>query len=149
MSRAAVFDAICADPTLQGMGYHGETTPGANDGTVLAGYDGEQRPSHTMFMVIRWETESVILQGDDNFTRTEHPCVFWVHMYREFSTDYNRIRDTIDAIDKVLVNMIDVAGADGESVTMIIPGQRSRDLRDDGYQTLCRSAQYNVISRPT
>jgi hypothetical protein len=100
-------------------------------------------------MVLRWETESVVLQGDDTFKRTEHPCVFWVHMYREFSTDYNRIRDVMNALDDVFENMIDVAGADGESVTMIMPDQRSRDLRDDGYQTLCRSAQYNVISRPT
>jgi hypothetical protein len=141
MSRAAVYDAILADPTLTDLGYTADN--------FKVAYDGEQRPADTMFMVLRWETETVELRGDDIFKRTAHPCVFWVHMYREWSTDYNHIRDTMDAVDNVLLNMIHVAGADNETVSMVTGGDRSRDLRDDGYQTLCRSVQYSVLSRPS
>lgn len=149
MSRAAVYDAILADPGLQALGYHGESAPGKLDGNFLVAYDGEQRPSDNMFMVLRWETETEELRGDDVFKRAKTPCVFWVHMYREWSTDYGHINKTMDALDNVLLNMIHVAGDDGETVTMIDGGDRSRDLRDDGYQTLCRSVQYSVLSRPS
>lgn len=149
MSRAAVYDALVNSPQLQALGLYGESSPGADDGTIKVAYDGEQRPSDVMFLVLRWETESPELTGDDNFTRYVSPFVCWVHMYREFSTDYNRIKDVIKVLDDIFDNMIGVDGSDGETVTMITHAERSRDLRDDGYQTICRSVQYNCLSRPT
>ena len=45
--------------------------------------------------------------------------------------------------------MIDVDGADGVTLSQAIPGVRSRDLRDDAYQTLCRSSSYRILDRVT
>jgi len=70
-------------------------------------------------------------------------------MYREFSTDFVRIDDVIDILDRILVEIVDAAGGDGRSVSVIEPEGHSRDLRDDGYQTICRSASYRVLSRVT
>lgn len=142
MSRAVVLDAIINDTVLAGMGFDGDN--------VLPNYTAEQRPSDNMFIVLRWETTDVTLRGDDStMMRGPRNVNTWVHMYREFSTDFNRIDTVIDRLDFVLSNIIDVPGSDGRTVSQITAGGKSRDLKDDGYQTYCRSASYQVFSRVT
>jgi len=142
MSRAAVLDAILNDPQLIAAGF--------DSTNVLPNFDGSQRPSDKMFMVLRWETEDIGLKGDDSAQiRGGRHVAIWVHMYREFSTDFVRIDNVLKQIDDVLCNMVDVVGADGSTVTCIEQEGHSRDLRDDGYQTFCRSASYKVIGRIT
>lgn len=142
MARAVVLDAILADNSLQDMGFDGNN--------VIPGYDGDQRPSDKMFMVLRWETGDIELRGDDStVARGPRHLVIWVHMYKTFSTDFNRIDDVLIALDKVLSNIIDQAGADGRSVTCIEAEGHSRDLRDTTYDTFCRSASYKVLDRVT
>lgn len=137
MSRAAVLDRILTDQRMIDAGF--------NSNNVKPNYDGDQRPDDKMFMVLRWETQDV----DARIQRGPRHLVIWVHMYREFSTDFVRIDDVIAALDDMLGSMIDVPGADGRSVNQIIPEGHSRDLRDEGYQTYCRSAAYSVLSRKT
>ena len=142
MSRAVVMDAILADSRLIADGF--------NSDSVLANFDGKQRPSDEMFMVLRWEADDTGLQGDDGtMQRGWRRVVIWVHMYREFSTDFVRIDNVLKILDDVLSNIVNVSGADGVTVTCIEPEGYSRDLRDDGYQTYCRSASYKVINRVT
>jgi hypothetical protein len=142
VSRAVVYDAIVNEPDLIALGFDTDS--------VLVGYDGEQRPSDKMFMVLRWEQQDVTFRGDDSqIARGPWHLTIWVHMYREFSTDFVRIDDVIDILDRILVEIVDMAGGDGRSVSVIEPEGHSRDLRDDGYQTICRSASYRVLSRVT
>lgn len=142
MARATVLDAILADTVLQGMGFDATS--------VKPAYDGSQRPSDEMFMVLRWETNDITLRGDDS-TVTKGPkhLAIWVHMYKEFSTDFVRIDNVIERLDTVLASIIDTAGADGRTVALIEPEGRSRDLRDTTYDTFCRSTSYRVIDRVT
>jgi hypothetical protein len=145
MARAAVLDAITGDSVLQGMGFHGD--PNRN---VLVAYDGDQRPSDDMFMVLRWETADINLRGDDStVTKGPRHLAIWVHMYQEWSTDFVRIDNVIDRLDEVLTSIIDTAGADGRTVALIEPEGQSRDLKDTTYNTFCRSTAYRVIDRPT
>ena len=143
MSRAAVYDALLADQRLIDLGFDSDS--------VLINYDGEQRPTDEMFIVLAWQNEDPGLQGDDTFRRNFRNFTIWMHVYREFSTDYGRVDSTLDIIDDIFENMIHVPGADGQTVTLVEvpPGNRSRDMRDDAYQTICRSAAYRVLSRQT
>lgn len=141
MSRAAIFDALLADSRLVALGFDADS--------IMINYDGEQRPTDEMFLVLAWETEDTALRGDDNFTRGFRPFTIWMHIYREFSTDYTRIDSINNILDDVFENMIHVAGADGQTVSLVEKAGRSRDMRDDAYQTICRSASYRVLSRET
>lgn len=126
------------------------TDAGFDETNVLPAYDGDQRPSDKMFMVLRWETEDDGLRGDDGtVVKGARHLAIWVHMYKEFSTDFVRIDNVLKALDNVLTNIIDKAGADGRTVVMIEPEGKSRDLRDVTYETFCRSASYKVLSRVT
>jgi hypothetical protein len=141
MSRAAVYDAILADPDLQALGF--------DRSSVLVNYDGDQRPTDTMFMVLSWGNEGAGIQGDDVFSIPTKVLNIWVHMYKNFSTDFVRIDSVMDILDATLGGMINVDGADGYTLSQAIPNTRSRDLRDDSYQTLCRSTSYKIIDNVT
>ena len=141
MSRAAIYDAILADPNLINLGFDKDS--------VLVNYNGDQRPTDTMFMVLSWGNDAEGIRGDDVFSVPIKSLNIWVHMYRQFSTDFVRIDNIFDILDCTLGQMIEVNGADGYTLSQAIPGLRSRDLRDDAYQTLCRSSSYRILSRVT
>lgn len=146
MSRAVVYSMLTTDVRMTDLGFHAD--PQAN---VIVNYDGEQRPPITitsdnpMFLVIRWLNEDF----DPMMKRGPRHFDIWLHMAREFSTDYTRIDDVIEVLDDVLTNILDTPGADGRSVTTIEQEGRSMDLQDDIYQTVCRQASYKMISRMT
>lgn len=137
MSRAAVIDAIINDTVLSALGFDASN--------VKSNYDGEQRPSDQMFMVLRWGA----LELDPRILRGTKKLTIWVHVYREFSTDYVRVDNVIDRLQTVLTDMIDVPGDDGFTLTLVEPDGASEDLKDDGYQTICRAASFRVLSRRT
>jgi hypothetical protein len=141
MSRAAIYDTILADSRLQALGFDSDS--------VLVNYDGDQRPTDELFMVITWNPETTALQGDDIFNRPMKSMTIWVHMYHKFSSDFVRVDSVFDILDDVLQGMVHVAGSDGQTVTLVEAGNRSRDMRDDTYETICRSCQYSVLSRET
>jgi len=137
MSRAVVYDTLLADSALQALGFDASS--------ILVSYTGKQRPNDKMFMVLRWESHDIDLRlgrGPRNLT-------VWVHVYREYSTDFTRIDEVFGVIDAALLDLIHVEGADGQTLTTIEAQGRSRDLKDDTYQTICRSASYKVLSRVT
>lgn len=142
MARAVILDTILMDSVLQGMGF--------DSSNVIPNYDGEQRPSDKMFMVLRWETQDIELSGDDaTMRRGPRHLVIWVHMYKDFSTDFVRIDDVIDRLDHILTDIIDQPGADGRTVTCVEPEGHSRDLKDTTYETFCRSASFKILNRAT
>lgn len=145
MSRAVMLDSLLQDPRLTdplptGLGLNAES--------ILVNYDSEQRPTDEIFIVLGWMPEQTGLVGDDNFTRPIKNLTVWVHMYKEFGTDFTIIDTILDIIDDIYENIIHVTGADGQTVSQVVkvPG-RSRDMRDDAYQTMCRSASYQVLNR--
>jgi|SRR6516162_267972 hypothetical protein len=141
MSRAAIYDAILAESLLTDLGFSKDT--------VLVNYDGDQRPSDTMFMVLSWGNEGEGLRGDDICFIPVKTLTIWVHVYKQFSTDFVRIDNVFNILDAVLGNMIEVDGTDGVTLSQAIPGLRSRDLRDDAYQTICRSSSYRILDKVT
>jgi hypothetical protein len=145
MSRDAIYTALTTDARLLALGFHGEPNP-----TVLSNYDGQQRPSDVMFIVLGWGAETVELRGDDStFVRTARPLEIWVHMYREYSADFVRIDDVLNIIQDVMNNLVQAVGDDGYTLTVAEFSGKSRDLRDDTYQTICRSISYKILSRET
>lgn len=152
MSRAALYDALANDVRLQALGFHANTSvdPNADNSTILANYDGDQRPSDVMFMVLTWGDEVVELEGDDGtFKRTSRPVDIWVHCYKDFSSDFVRVDNVLKILDDIILNLVQVAGDDGYTLTMAGTGPKSRDLQDNTYQTICRSATYKILSRET
>lgn len=149
MSRAAIYDAILADPRISNAPT--APTPGLGIGPedFLVNYDGEQRPNDKTFLVMAWSNEEIGMRGDDTQQRRFKNITIWAHIYRELSTDFNRLDDILNILDDILLNMIHVAGSDGETVTLVESNGRSRDMRDDAYQTICRSISYRILSRET
>jgi hypothetical protein len=141
MSRAAIYDAIVNEPLLTDLGF--------DKSSVLVNYDGDQRPNDTMFMVLTWNQDSEGLRGDDICFIPVKSLTIWVHVYKQFSTDFLRIDNVLNILDAVLGSMIDVGGTDGVTLSQAIPGIRSRDLKDDAYQTICRSSSYKILDRVT
>lgn len=137
MSRAVILQSILGDSLLAALGF--------DESNVRSNYDGEQRPSDRMFMVLRWGN----VDFDQRMRRGPRQLTIWVHMYREFSTDYVRIDTVIDRLRTLLADIIDVPGEDGYTLTLVEPESFSEDLKDDGYQTICRSASFKVLSRKT
>lgn len=137
MSRAAIQDALLADARLVAIGLDADS--------VLVNYDGEQRPNDIIFLVIRYDTPDYVPAVD----REIQNITIWVHMWRKYSTDFVKIDKVIEIIDDVLCNMVHVAGADGYTLTLADKAGRSRDLRDDVYETICRSTSYRILSRQT
>lgn len=141
MARAAVYDTLLLDPDLIALGF--------DKNSILVNYNGDQRPSDTMFIVLHWENEEVPLRGDDVCYFPVKNLTVWVHVYKQFSTDFVRIDNVFDILDGIFGSMIDVDGDDGYTLSQAIPNIRSRDLRDDAYQTICRSASYRILDRVT
>ena len=141
MSRGAIDTAIISDAELAALGF--------DENSVLANYDGDERPNDKMFMVLHWGDEVPILRSGDGETRNLRPLTIWVHMYREFSTDYSRIDAVLNMLDSLIMNMIHVDGEDGYTMTLAEKNGRSRDLRDRTYETICRSISYKILSRET
>jgi len=141
MSRGAIDTAILADSDLVALGF--------DEDSVLANYDGDERPNDEMFMVLHWGDEVPVLRSGDGNTRNIRPLTIWVHMYREFSTDYSRIDSVLNILDRLIMGMTHVDGEDGYTMTLAEKNGRSRDLRDRTYETICRSISYKILSRET
>lgn len=141
MSRAAIYSALINSAELQ--------TLGIDRASVLVNYDGEQRPNDKIFIVLAWNPEEIALKGDDTFQRNFKNITIWFHIYRDESTRFSNVDKIIDIVDNIFLNMIHIAGTDGQTVTLVETAGRSRDMRDDAYETICRSASYRILSRET
>ena len=146
MSRAVVYDELTTNSELVAMGF--------DTSTVEVNYDGDQVPKVTeinsdspggMFMVIRWGEQDTV----PVFNRGPREFEVWVHMLRQRSTDYGHVDRVINILERVLPDIINRPGADGQTVTTIELGNKSSDYRDEAYETLCRSISFKMLSRAT
>lgn len=143
MARAAILETILADQRMQALGL--------DDDSVVVNYDGEQRPEGVgpVFLVLAWSSPETALRGDDIWSRRFMNLTIWAHILRDESTDFVRLDKILDDLDDILLNMVHVAGTDGYTVSLVESAGRSRDMRDDAYQTICRSVSYRILSRET
>ena len=141
MSRAAFYDALVGDSTLNSYG--------VNSDTVFHSWSSEQRPSDTTpFVILRWEDEGKpIWQSEPQ--RGPRNLTLWVHCPLAITNDFNRLTAVLDRIDKVVTELRDVAGNDGYTLSFVQLGGRSPDLVDDGFETITRNASYQIYSVPS
>lgn len=137
MSRAAIFYALTHDATL--------TTLGINANTVFPNYSLDKRPvDNGAFLILRWAEDGSPVFGD---VKPPRGLDIWAHYPSKKSSDHAHIDTILDACDSVLTNMYDVAGSDGYKVTCVRAKGRSRDLKDESFETITRFATYDVLAR--
>jgi hypothetical protein len=149
MSRAAIFTAISQDLALNHLGI--------GVGTVFANYSLDEKPTSTgPFVILRWqeETGSFTSLGILSLPRFEgagppRRLTIWVHYPIEVSADFDDIDIIFDRIDDALLNLEHVDGGDGFTLTCVRATGRGADMKDEGFQTICRDAGYEVLSRRT
>ena len=137
MSRAAVFDAIISDPTLNGYGL--------NDATVFHNWSTEERPTNTgPFAILKWGAQNAPYWQT---VRAPVPLEVWVHFPEILTNDYGKIDKVLDRLDEVLSAQRDVVGSDGYTLSFVRLSGRSGDLPDDGFSTITKNAGYQVFYR--
>lgn len=140
MARAAVLELLRADAQLADLGGAGFV--------VQAGFSYDQHPNpRGAFIVIMWRHTDFDEDIQDN--AGEHFDLY-VHSVVSESTDFGRINDIIDRVDRILRAATDGGtphiGGDGKQLDHIVFEGRSMDLTDDKYQTICRYASYMALS---
>lgn len=143
MSRAAFFDALVGSSVLNGFGL--------NDDTVFHNWSSEERPTDaTPFVILRWGTQNQPVFADpDSRVRAPEPVTVWVHWPKERTNDYTKLIKVLDEIDNVVDDLRNVPGSDGYTLSFVTIGGRSGDDVDDGFNTIIKTGDYQVYSRPS
>lgn len=137
MSRSAIIEALYEDSGL--------TSLGVEQDSILQGQGLLERPTdRSPFILLNWQEQAQNPFGNVKAPRT---LVVWVHYPSEVTNDYSKIDSILDRVENVLVGLEDVSGDDGHSVTCVRSTGRSSDLKDEGLQTFCRYAAFQVLSR--
>ena len=137
MSREAIMTILTTDSGLNALN--------VNSNSVFQGQGMDERPaSITPFVLVRWMDEDRPVFGT---VKPPRRVMIWVHWPVELSNDYSKIDKVLDKIEDVLLDMQDVAGGDGYTVSNVSSAGRSPDLKDEGLQTFCRWAMFEVLSR--
>lgn len=141
MSRAAFFEALVSDPSLNLIGI--------DDGTVYHNYSSEERPSDTTpFIILRWGVRQRPRWSDpDLVVNSPENLTLWVHWPRELTSDYTKLNMILDRVDEVSRNISDLPGSDGETLSFVHIGERSGDYLDSGFHTIAKTASYELHSR--
>lgn len=142
MARDAVYSLLANDSQLAALGGTGWV--------VVPNFTGDQRPNDKGgFMVIRWGDTDYEESIQDN---GPHHFDLWVHWPVAVSTDYGHIDGVLERCDELFAAVNDdaeIVGADGKTLTGIVPEGRSGDFEDQGYMTICRRGSYQAISYKT
>jgi hypothetical protein len=96
-------------------------------------------PAEEWFAVIVWgvSTKSYGTTGSDR-------VAVWFH---DKQKDYGRINRALERLKQLLGATVGFAGADGIVLSAAEWNGEGPDLRDDGYGTLTRYAEFTTISR--
>lgn len=139
MARAAVLSLLRGDTEL--------ATLGGTGFVVQAGFSYDQRPNDAgAFIVIMWRHTDF---DDGVQSNAERHFDLYVHIPVKVSTDFGRIDNILDQVDKIFAAVQDgppVVGGDGVQLDYVGFEGRGMDMTDDGYQTICRQASYMALS---
>ena len=137
--RGAFIDALVADPILNGYG--------VNDDTVFHNWSSEERPANTTpFLILRWGTQDRPKFSGE--VKSPVNLTIWVHWPKEITNDYTKIETVLDQIDVVVKDIRDLPGTEGETISFVTIGGRSGDYVDDGFNTITKTGDYEIYSRP-
>lgn len=145
MARDAVLTLLSGDTQL--------ATLAALVGTgfvVVPEFSADQRPNDAgPFMVICWRTtdfaSEIQANGPQHFD-------LYVHIPVAVSTRFVLIDNMIDRCDDLFRGVEDgdpVVGDDGWQLEYVGFQGRSMDMKDEGYETICRSASYFALGSKT
>ena len=126
-ARAAVQTLLETDPILSGIGV----------GAVYAA-NSVDTPPEDLFMTVHWEDRAIAFKQ-----RGPETLVVWVH---DRQRDYGRIDAAIERMIMILEAAVHLPGADGTLTTARWTGT-SRDLFDDGYNTVTKNVSFAAVSR--
>jgi len=121
---------------------------------IVPNYSRDERPSKDgPFIIIRWEESTLYSQTytgmSNGLDRAPRTITVWAHVPRENTTDFWVLDNILNLVDDALVYLEHVDGGDGYTITCVRKSGRSRDLVDEGYNTITRNAAYGVLSRAT
>ena len=126
-ARAAVQELLENDSILSGIGV------GAVYGAMAV-----DTPSEDLFMTVHWDERNVSFRQHGPET-----LVIWVHDHQR---DFARIDAAIERMILILENAVHLSGADG-TLTQARWTGTSRDLYDDGYNTITKNVSFAAVSR--
>ncbi len=126
-ARAAVQTLLEEDPILSGIGV------GAVYGAMSV-----DTPAEDLFMTVHWDERSIAFKQHGPET-----LVIWVH---DRQRDFGRIDAAIERMILILEDAIHLSGADGTLTSARWTGT-SRDLFDDGYNTVTKNVSFAALSR--
>jgi hypothetical protein len=126
-ARAAVQTLLEDDSVLSSLGV----------GAVY-GANSVDTPAEDLFMTVHWDEQSVSFQRHGPET-----LVIWVH---DRQRDFGRIDAAIERLIVILEGAIHLSGADG-TLTQARWTATSRDLFDDGYNTITKNVSFAAVSR--
>lgn len=130
-ARAAFARLVYEDETMQGLGFIQERVFAAN----AADTPGQSEP----FIVITSE-------GIEKSFGSVGPTLvsFWVHIPTSIGRDYWIIDEALDRIKILMLDVTHLAGSDGYVLTGASWVDTSRDLADDGYNTLTKYSTFRA-----
>jgi hypothetical protein len=126
-ARAAVMTLLESDPILSGIGV----------GAVYAA-NSVDTPAESLFMTVHWDEHPAVFKQHGPET-----LVVWVH---DRERDYGRIDAAIERLILILEDAVHLDGADGTLSCASWTGT-SRDLFDDGYNTVTKNVSFTALSR--
>ena len=126
-ARAAVQTLLEADPILQSIGV----------GAIYAA-NSVDTPPEDLFMTVHWDEQDRAFKQHGAET-----LVVWVH---DRERDYGRIDAVIERMIMILEDAIHLSGVDG-TLTSARWNGTSRDLFDDGYNTVTKNVSFAAVSR--
>jgi hypothetical protein len=126
-ARAAVQTLLENDSILSGIGV----------GAVYAA-NSVDTPPEDLFMTVHWDEQAWAFKQHGAET-----LVIWVH---DRQRDFGRIDAAIKRMITIFEDAVHVAGADGTLTSARWTGT-SRDLFDDGYNTVTKNVSFAAVSR--
>jgi hypothetical protein len=137
MSRAAFHDALCNDSELNSFGL--------DDDSIFHNWSSEELPREDgPFIILRWgRTPAPMFNGE---VKGPESVRVWVHWPIKLTNDFFKIINILDAVDRVVKELRDVAGVDGYTLSFVTIGDRSEDFTDDGFGTITKNAEYQLFS---
>lgn len=131
---AGVHELLAGNPRLVALGVSGQRI------TELQSTD-EKPFDEGVFIVVNFEEQSLI----PSLNRGPRVVTMWVHSCDDRSRDYRPIDRILSVIDDVFSSAEHYTGTDGVRITGFRRQGRSGNLRDPGWNTIARTATFDVL----